>query len=109
MGGWEEGGRAAVRSNDGMQGETDVSDTGAFYCPRQSKRCHIQIRSPFVSGFRKMIFEDIVMVSLGRDCGGPQISRITAIQTGEVLALDGIALSLAGIRFHVSLSPCRLR
>jgi len=40
------------------------------------------------------------MVSLGRDCGGPQISRITAIQTGEVLAqVDGIALSFGGDTF----------
>jgi len=39
------------------------------------------------------------MVSLGRGCGGPQISRITTIETGEVLALDGIALSVGGDTF----------
>lgn len=38
----------------------------------------------FRLGFRKMIFQDIVMAGLDQ---GPRISRITAIQSEEVLAV----------------------
>ena len=57
---------------------------------RESERCHRQahefIRCLFPI-FVRWIFEDAVMMtSLGQSREGPQISRITAIESEEVLA-----------------------
>lgn len=57
--------------------------------------------------FVRWIFED-VMTCLGRNREGPQISRVTPIQSGEVLDLrQNRTLVWRGIRSHVSFMSVR--
>lgn len=71
------GGSAGVRSNSGIRGKADMSDTGSFIdLGKVGAATKQRIDSVFIGCVFpvtvRWIFQDIAFASLGRDCGGPQ-------------------------------------